>query len=94
MSQYADGDYIPLWWDSCPDAYYVRGHIDLQVAREKVSFEEGFPVDCLGEARHIFARWEFPPDYLKGDIDRCLKAYSTQGRGCFKVTECLPKRAG
>lgn len=92
MSYYADNDYIPLWWDSTPDAYYVKGHIDFEKAKEIVSLEEGFPVDCLGDVSHCYARWEFPPDYLRGDMERCLRAYPTQGRGCFKVTECLPAK--
>lgn len=80
------GEFICLFWDGCADAYYVRGHIDPEIARETVleeaCLDDG---DDLGDAQHVYARWSMQGDAPEG-CSCVLREYKKPGKGRFKVT--------
>jgi len=88
--KYKDGEYISLIWDGCmPDAYYVKGWISFDEARNVIIGEE-----CLEDYglegkpfRHAYARWSTQGDAPDG-CSVVLKEYKESGRGRFKVTVC------
>lgn len=88
---------IFLCWEEVPDRWYVRGHVedDLAVAavREhlQVEFEDDFPegVPELAVDYRTRARWRWPNDIEcgpAGDQGVRLLAESRPGRGAFPVT--------
>lgn len=88
MARYKNGDFIPLIWESCtPDAYYVKGWIPFDVARDTIIGEE-----CLADGeldgkpmRHAYAKWSTQGDAPEG-CSLVLREYKESGRGRFKVT--------
>lgn len=81
-----DGDYIPLTWDGGPDAYYVRGHIELPEALNIILSEEFLgSIDDVETGRHVYARWSMQGDAPEG-CSSVLREYEGPGRGRFKVT--------
>jgi hypothetical protein len=94
-----DGEYLSLWWDDdYPPPEFVRGHVSAEVALASISRETGEPVAQLsGEypyLAHIWARWELPNMHAEScGLDRILREYPTQERGCFKVTRLTHRGA-
>ena len=86
MKKYKDGDYIALVWENKPEAYYIRGHIEMPEGINIILSEEliGSP-DNLGQGRHVYARWSMQGDAPEG-CTCILREYDKPGRGRFKVT--------
>lgn len=86
------GQVMDLYWtgDGRPDAYYVRGHVELSEALEALTEYYELPAEELGikTGRHAWARYVFAGWVLRGDgVDHALRVYDDHSRGAFPVTE-------
>lgn len=81
-SQYAIGEFIPLYWDGDgdPSAYYVKGHVDTEAFKAAIRPYYDFEIDK--PLRHSHARFVRAPST---EFDRELRE-SSKGRGAFPVT--------
>lgn len=76
------GDFIRIDWEGVSDVEFVRGHVTLEEAQQKIKDEIAEPVVSI---RHIWARWvPAPPGY---DYRMMLYTYPEYAKGCFPVTE-------
>lgn len=87
MSQYTDGEYMPLNWDGDgkPAAHYVKGHVTDGgfAAALAVHFGDRLPSGQL-TIRRTYARFVRAPENCEGftmELRECQK-----GRGAFPVT--------
>lgn len=87
MSQFVEGEYMPLWWDGDgkPAAYYVKGHVDSRgfAAALAAYFGDDRPSGEL-TIRRTHARFVRAPENCEGvvtELRECKK-----GRGAFAVT--------
>ena len=80
-----EGEYIPLIWDSRPDAYYIKGHLSHDDGIE-ILLDEGVIDDEteIGHAQHIYARWSMEPG--ENGNHHVLRDYNKPGPGRFKAT--------
>ena len=87
MSQYTEGEYMPLQWDGDgkPAAYYVRGHVDDRgfAAALAAHFGDDLPSGEL-KIRQAFARFVRAPENCEGVVTELRE--SKKGRGAFAVT--------
>lgn len=83
MPLYQPGEYIELLWEYEPDAHYIAGHVDMEVANA-VLHERDLRCDDI---RYIYGRWSCEPG--PDDCARVLRIYQTPGRGRFKITEAV-----
>jgi hypothetical protein len=87
MSEYIDGEYIPLFWSyGNPDFYLVCGHVSKKVALSEVASCESLQVEDLDGMTcwHAWCRWSMCGS--GGECDRWARIYDAPGRGRFKVT--------
>lgn len=81
-------EFISLWWDMDEPPLYVRGHVSDAEAIQSAEAEVGEGYYSGYVIAHKWARWEFPADNERADgNERTFRAYDTQHRGCFRVTE-------
>lgn len=84
-----DGEFMELWFDDyVRDREYVRGHVDMETAREAIRTHNGLADHEELILVHKYARWEFPDDMEKNQLgfDMTFRPYEEPGRGRFKVT--------
>jgi hypothetical protein len=86
------GEYIHLFWDGGPEAFYVRGHIPALDAMEEIAKEVGDKY-FFGLAEPIYGRYSCEHSRLEG-IDQILKEYDSPGKGRFPImrSKCLGVR--
>jgi len=76
------GDVISIDWEGVSDVEFIRGHVPLEQAQQKLKDELGEPVVSI---KHIWARWvPAPPGY---DYRMMLYTYPDYAKGRFPVTE-------
>lgn len=76
------GDFIPIAWEGVSDVEFIRGHIPLDQAQQKLKDELG---ELVVSVKHIWARWvPAPPGY---DYRMMLYTYPDYAKGRFPVTE-------
>lgn len=80
---YDEGEFINLYWDSDPDVYYVRGHVDETAFRTALAAWHGDSF-CGPEPlklRHAYAFWSCEGS----EHDRVLRECQKR-RGAFTIT--------
>jgi len=90
MSKYKDGEFIELSWEGPSEAFYIRGHIPFDKAKEILALhigENGDDYD-VAEPVHKYARWSCD---ARVEYDHSLVDYYLPGRGRFKITEFMRK---
>lgn len=83
------GEYISLHWEyGEPNAYYVRGHVDVTTFRSALvaCFGEKAPGSAKPVIRHAHAWWAFEGNDGYGNANRVLRECGGNARGCFPVT--------
>lgn len=76
------GDFIPIDWEGVSDVEFIRGHVPLDQAQQKLKDELG---ESVVSVKHIWARWvPAPPGY---DYRMMLYTYPDYAKGRFPVTE-------
>jgi hypothetical protein len=84
--KYKDGEYIYLIWEDEPEEEYVRGHVDLETARNSIlseadpMIEDILDWECM---EHTYARFSLDG---RMDCDQVLRVENGPGRGRFKIT--------
>lgn len=94
MAGERDGEYIELWFDDhVQDRDYLRGHVDMETAREAIRTQCGLFDHEVLILVPKYARWEFPTESERDGLgfDMTFRSYDEPGRGRFKVT--LVRRA-
>lgn len=77
-----DGEFIYLITDGDPSAFFVRGHVDPELARQTI-YDEAGPDFVIADPVPWYARWSREPG-----PDGCvcvMREYAQPGRGRFKV---------
>lgn len=88
-----EGEYICLYWDGEPDAWYVKGHVSEEIARQECVREEAIGPEEEIAIWHKYARWVFADESARLDgHERVFHTSMLPSRGAFKVTE-VRKRA-
>jgi len=78
------GEVMDLVWDSwCPDALYVRGHMEPEEATEALEHFYGYDGFRLRDPVKAWARWSCEPG--PDGCGQVLRDYNEPGRGRFPV---------
>jgi hypothetical protein len=80
------GEAILLYWETEPEAYYVKGHVSWIEAMHALALEYGRGSHYVGRRDHVYARWSQEAACKSFDVDAILREYPTPGRGRFPVT--------
>lgn len=75
------GEYIFLYWEGGPDAWFVRGHVSDEEFRSVILKEED--VSHYGTITHAYGRWSVDAG-SESDLTLCVYRYP--GRGRFPLT--------
>lgn len=87
MARFELGQFMHLDWEDDSSVEYVRGHVDLEAARQAVSRYDGGD-GMANRVKGIKHRWaRCVPVGKHSDYSWMLHVYDEQKRGAFAVTE-------